>query len=60
MKLMRCRDVGFNCDTTFNGDTEDDIISNARIHGIKEHNMKEEDITPEFKEKIRKLITSAL
>ena len=60
MKLLRCREVGYNCDAIIRGNTEEEIMLNAKNHAIKEHAIKEEDMTPQFKEKIRKLITSDL
>jgi predicted small metal-binding protein len=42
-----------------NGVTEDEIIGKAENHALKEHSMQPEDISSEFKEKIRALITSS-
>jgi predicted small metal-binding protein len=60
MKALVCRNAGFDCDTMIRADTEDEIITYAGEHTIKEHNMKPEDITPQFKEKIKNLITNSL
>jgi predicted small metal-binding protein len=38
------------------GETEEEIFKNGGQHAIKDHGMKEEDLTPEFKEKLRGLI----
>jgi predicted small metal-binding protein len=59
MKTLACRDAGFDCDTIMNGATEDEIIGKAENHALKEHSMQPEDISSEFKEKIRALITSS-
>jgi predicted small metal-binding protein len=56
MKTIRCREAGFDCDYVVKGETEEEVMKNGAEHAIKEHNMKEEDITPEFKEKVRSLV----
>jgi predicted small metal-binding protein len=38
------------------GETEEEIFRNGGQHAMKEHGMKEEDLTSEFKEKLRGLI----
>jgi len=52
MKSLSCREAGFDCDYVVKGETEEEIFRNA----MKEHGMKEEDLTSEFKEKLRGLI----
>jgi predicted small metal-binding protein len=56
MKTLSCREAGFDCDHIVKGETEEDIFRSGGEHAIKDHGMKAEDITPEFKEKLRKLI----
>ncbi len=56
MKTLSCREAGFDCDYVVKGETEEDIFRNGGQHAINAHGMKEEDITPEFKEKLRALI----
>jgi predicted small metal-binding protein len=60
MKQLACRDVGFDCNQIFRGETEDEIMTSASEHAIKQHNIKPEDMTPEFKEKVRRLIAGSL
>ncbi|MGE5821671.1 MAG: DUF1059 domain-containing protein [Nitrososphaerota archaeon] len=56
MKTLSCREAGFDCDYVVKGETEEEIFKNGAQHAMKDHGMKEEDITPEFKEKLRGLI----
>jgi predicted small metal-binding protein len=59
MKTLSCREAGFDCDYVVEGETEEEIFKNGAQHAMKDHGMKEEDITPEFKEKLRGLIKTA-
>ena len=56
MKTLACREAGFDCDYIVTGETVEEIFQKGGEHATKEHGMKEEDITPEFKEKLRGLI----
>jgi predicted small metal-binding protein len=56
MKTITCREAGFDCDYVVKGETEEEVMKNGAEHAIKEHGMKADDITPEFKEKVRALI----
>ena len=56
MKSLSCREAGFDCDYVVKGETEEEIFRNGGQHAMKEHGMKEEDLTSEFKEKLRGLI----
>ena len=59
MKTINCRDAGFECDHVVKGETEEEVLKNGMEHAKKDHNMKEEDITPEMKEKIKSIIRSS-
>lgn len=59
MKTLACREAGFNCDYIVTGETEEEIFKKGGEHAMKVHEMKEEDINPEFKEKLRGLIRTA-
>jgi len=50
MKTISCREAGFECDYIAKGESEEEVLENGVNHVIKEHGMKPEDITPEFKE----------
>jgi predicted small metal-binding protein len=56
MKTINCREAGFECDYVVNGQSEEEVMKNGADHAIREHGMKPEDITPQFKEKVRSLI----
>lgn len=59
MKTINCREAGFDCDHIVKGETEEDVMKNGAQHAMEAHGMKEEDITPEMKQKIRGLIRSS-
>jgi predicted small metal-binding protein len=59
MKSLTCREAGFDCAAVIKGDTEDEIMQKAGEHARSEHNIKPEDMTPEFQQKIRGLIHTA-
>jgi predicted small metal-binding protein len=59
MKTITCREAGFDCDHVVKGETEEEVIANGAEHVKKEHGMKAEDTTPEFKEKVRALIRNS-
>jgi predicted small metal-binding protein len=53
MLNVNCREVGFDCDYVVKGETEEELMKNARQHA-RDHGYKEEDVlTPELQEKIR-------
>ena len=59
MKTINCREAGFDCDYIVKGETEEEVMRNGAEHAMKDHGMKEEDITPEMKQKIRGLTRSS-
>lgn len=59
MKTVICREAGFDCDHVVKGETEEEFIKNGAEHAMKVHGMKEEDMTPEMKQKIKALIRSS-
>ena len=59
MKTINCREAGFDCDFIVKGETEEEVLKNGMEHAKKDHHMKEEDMTPEMKEKIRGIIRSS-
>ena len=50
------REAGFDCDYVVEGESEDEVMKRGVEHLFKDHGMKEENITPGMKEKVRKLI----
>ena len=59
MKTINCREAGFECDHVVKGETEEEVLKNGMEHAKKDHNVKEEDMTPEMKEKIKSIIRSS-
>jgi predicted small metal-binding protein len=55
MKTLACRDVGYSCDYVARGETEEEVMQKGVEYGRKEHGLKQEDMTPELKQKIRGL-----
>ncbi len=48
-KTLNCRDVGVDCDASFTGETEAEIMAQAAEHARTEHGYDE--IPPELAEK---------
>lgn len=53
-KILRCRDVGIDCDFEARAETEEEILKKAAEHADAVHNMKE--IPEEVLEKVRAAI----
>jgi predicted small metal-binding protein len=51
MKTIICRQAIFDCDYIVKCETEEEVMKNAGEHTMKDYGMKQENITPEFKEK---------
>jgi predicted small metal-binding protein len=54
-KVIRCRDVGFDCDGVIKAKTEAEALKLAAEHAKKAHGLKE--VTPEVVEKIKSVMT---
>jgi predicted small metal-binding protein len=52
-KVLRCRDVGLDCDFEIRAETEEEILKKAAEHAQTTHNM---EITAEIVEKVRAAI----
>ena len=53
-KVVRCRDVGVDCDFVARGETEEDILKQCAEHGRSAHNMNE--LPAELATKVRSAI----
>lgn len=53
-KVLRCRDVGMDCDFVTRAATEEEILKQAAAHAQTAHNMK--DIPAEVVAKVRAAI----
>jgi predicted small metal-binding protein len=56
MKMIICREAGFDCGHVIKGKSEAEVMKNGIEHVVKEHGFKEEDISAEFEEKVKALI----
>jgi len=54
MKVLRCRDVGFDCDGVIRAETEEEILRQAAQHAKTVHNLSQ--ISEQAVEKIRAVI----
>jgi predicted small metal-binding protein len=54
-KVIRCRDVGFDCDGVIKAKTEKEALTLAADHARTVHGVKE--ITPEIVDKIKAVMT---
>lgn len=53
MKVLRCRDVGFDCEGEIRAESEDEVMQQAAEHAQRDHNTT---VTPEMASQIRGLI----
>lgn len=59
MLSLSCRDTGakkIECDFVAKGMTEEELWNNSIEHGVKQHDLRIEDITPQFKNYYKKFI----
>jgi len=54
MKVLRCRDVGVNCDWQARGATVEEIMQQAAVHAKAVHGMT--TIPPELAQKVKAAI----
>ena len=54
-KVIRCRDVGFDCDGVIRAETEDEALKMAAEHAKAEHGVDEmtDDVVAKVKSVIR-------
>ncbi|HML95758.1 MAG: DUF1059 domain-containing protein [Candidatus Dadabacteria bacterium] len=53
-KVLRCREVGVDCDFEAKGDSVEEIMRQAEKHAKEDHGM--DSIPPELLEKVNKAI----
>lgn len=56
MKLVRCRDHGFDCEFEAHGHTEDDVLQQAAKHATSVHGL---EVTEAVVEQVRASIHDA-
>jgi len=54
MKMLKCKDVGVDCDFAASGKTEEEVLKKAAEHARKDHGIKK--VTKDYKESWRKHI----
>ena len=54
MKVLRCRDVGFDCDSVMRAETDEGILRQVAEHAKTVHNLSQ--ISEQAIEKIRAVI----
>ncbi len=53
-KVVRCKDVGVDCDFVARGETEQEVLQQCAKHGKEAHDMQE--ISPDLAAKVRAAI----
>ena len=53
-KILRCKDVGFDCDGVIRAETEEEVLKMAAEHAQSAHNLNE--LSNEVVEKVRAAI----
>lgn len=53
-KVVRCRDVGFDCDGVVRADTEEELMAQVAQHAKEVHGI--EEVTDEIVEKVKSVI----
>ena len=53
MKVLHCREAGFDCEGVIRGETEEEILQQAAEHAQRDHNVS---VTPELATQLRGLI----
>ena len=53
MLVLRCRDVGFDCQAVVRGATQEEVLRQAAEHAAKVHGVQ---VTPEVAEAVAKAI----
>ncbi len=54
MKVVRCRDVGFDCEGVVRAETEEQVLEQVAAHAKAVHNI--ETVPPEVVEKVRQVM----
>ena len=53
-KIVRCRDVGFDCEGVMRAETEQEVLEQVAAHAKAVHNI--ETVPPEVVEKVRQVM----
>jgi len=55
-KILRCKDIGVDCDFVARGKTEEEVLKKASEHAKKDHNIKR--VTKDYLDSWRKHISN--
>ena len=44
MKVLRCKDFGIDCPAEFRGSSIEEVLSQAKRHGVAHHGQTEEQV----------------
>jgi predicted small metal-binding protein len=53
-KVVRCRDVGFDCNGVVRGETEEEVLGKVATHAKSAHNV--ETVTDDLVQKVRQVM----
>ncbi len=53
MKILHCRDIGFDCDHKIRAERAEEVLQQAAEHARAVHNV---EVTPEMAQQVRSLI----
>ena len=53
MKILHCRDAGFECEGVIRGKGEDEVMNQAAKHALEVHGVS---VTPELAAQLKKMI----
>jgi predicted small metal-binding protein len=53
VKVLKCRDAGFDCDRVVHAETEQELMAEVAEHVTKDHEI---EVTPELVEQIKPLV----
>ena len=53
MKILRCRDAGFDCEHEVRAESEEELLPQVAEHAQTVHNV---EVTPELVEQVKSLI----
>jgi predicted small metal-binding protein len=53
-KVVRCRDVGFNCEGVVQAETEEEVLKQVAVHARTVHNL--ETVTAEVVATVRRVM----
>ena len=54
-KVVKCRDVGFDCEGVVKAETEEQVLQMVAQHAKEAHNVQE--VTPEIVAKVKEVMT---